>query len=115
MNDRYVESATIIGDQKKYVTALIIPAWEEIKDYARKNHLAFDTEADLCSNPRIHELFTQRIAAMQNEFANYEQIKRFSLLPEPFYIQTGELTNTLKMKRAFIAEKYKDIIDKMYE
>jgi long-chain acyl-CoA synthetase len=52
---------------------------------------------------------------MQNEFANYEQLKKFTLLPEPFTIEAGELTNTLKMRRVFIAEKYKEVIDKMYE
>jgi long-chain acyl-CoA synthetase len=60
-------------------------------------------------------LYEARIGAMQSEFANYEQIKHFTLLPEPFSIDTGELTNTLKMKRLFIAEKFKDSIDKMYE
>jgi long-chain acyl-CoA synthetase len=113
--DKYVDSAIVIGDQKKYVTALIIPAWEEVKEYAHKNQLAFENENDLCAHPKIKELFEQRIVAMQNEFANYEQIKRFTILPEPFTIQSGELTDTLKMKRTFIADKYKDIIDKMYE
>ncbi|GHS97471.1 long-chain-fatty-acid--CoA ligase [Bacteroidia bacterium] len=113
--DKYIDSAIVIGDQRKYVTALIIPAWEELKEYARKNQIAFDSEEDLCNNPKIIELFEQRISSMQNEFANYEQIKRFALLSEPFTIQSGELTDTLKMKRAFIADKYKDIIDKMYE
>ncbi|MDR1527956.1 MAG: long-chain fatty acid--CoA ligase [Dysgonamonadaceae bacterium] len=114
-NDKYIDAAIIIGDQKKYVTALIIPDWNEIKTYAKTSDIAFETEEDLCKNPNIIELYGGRIQAMQNEFANYEQIKRFALLPEPFTIQTGELTNTLKMKRSFIAEKYKDVIDRMYE
>ncbi|MDR0543339.1 MAG: long-chain fatty acid--CoA ligase [Dysgonamonadaceae bacterium] len=114
-NDKYIESAIVIGDQKKYVTALIIPAWNEIMSYARKYGINFNTEEDLCKHPKIIELFEGRIQAMQNEFANYEQVKRFALLPEPFTIQTGELTNTLKMKRSFIANKYKDVIDRMYE
>ncbi|MDR2682688.1 MAG: AMP-binding protein, partial [Dysgonamonadaceae bacterium] len=115
MNDKYIDGAIIIGDQKKYVTALIIPDWNETKTYARTSGMTFETEEDLCKHPKIIELFEGRIQAMQNEFANYEQIKRFALLPEPFTIQTGELTNTLKMKRSFIAEKYKEVIDRMYE
>ncbi|MDR0863671.1 MAG: long-chain fatty acid--CoA ligase [Candidatus Symbiothrix sp.] len=115
MDDKYVDSAIVIGNQRKYVTALIIPDYNEVKNYAQAQHISFETPEDLYRNPKIRELFDQRIAAMQNEFANYEQIKRFTLLIEPFTIQTGELTNTLKMKRAFIEEKYNEVIDKMYE
>ena len=114
-NDKYVEAAIVIGDQKKYVTALIIPAWNEIKVYAANHGIAFETEENMCKNPKIIELFENRIQVMQDEFANYEQIKRFTLLPEPFTIQSGELTNTLKMRRLFIKEKYREVIDRMYQ
>ena len=70
---------------------------------------------DLLTNPKIIELFKSRIGTLQQQFANYEQIKRFTLLPEPFSMERGELTNTLKIKRAAIAKNYKDVIDKMYE
>jgi long-chain acyl-CoA synthetase len=114
-DNKYVDAAIVIGNQRKYVTALIIPVFDEIKKYADEHHIAFQEMSDLCKNQKIKELIKQNVDAIQNEFANYEQIKRFTLLPEPFSIQTGELTNTLKMKRAFIAEKYKEEIDKMYE
>ena len=115
INDKYIDGAIIIGDQRKFVSALIIPAYDELKNYASEQGIQFENMQDLCKNKSIIELYNARIGAMQNEFANYEQIKRFTLLPEPFSIDTGELTNTLKMKRLYIAEKYKDIIDKMYE
>lgn len=115
MNDKYIDSAIAIGDQRKYVTALIIPDVNEVKNYAAKHQVAYTSIEELYNTPQIQQLFEQRIASMQDEFANYEQIKRFTLLPEPFTIQGGELTNTLKMKRTFIAEKFKDAIDKMYE
>ncbi|MDR2843529.1 MAG: long-chain fatty acid--CoA ligase [Candidatus Symbiothrix sp.] len=115
MNNKYVDSAIIIADRKKYVTALIIPLFAEIKKFANAHSIAYDTSEDLCNNPRIKALFDKDIQEMQHEFANYEQIKRFALLPEPFTIQTGELTNTLKMKRAFISEKYKEVINKLYD
>lgn len=115
MNDKYIDSAIVIGDQKKYVTALIIPDLNEVKNYAAKEQINYDSVDQLLNDPKIQELFQKRIGAIQNEFANYEQIKRFTLLPEPFTIQGGELTNTLKMKRAFIADKFKEVIDKMYE
>jgi len=114
MDDKYIDSAIIIGDQRKYVSALIIPALDELKKYASEQGIRYENVQDLCNNSAINELYQSRIGAMQNEFANYEQIKRFTLLPEPFSIDTGELTNTLKMKRLFIAEKFKNIIDKMY-
>jgi long-chain acyl-CoA synthetase len=94
---------------------LIVPNLEELTNYADKYQIAFETPEDLYHNPKIMELFEKDIQAMQKEYANYEQIKRFTLLTEPFSMQNGELTNTLKMKRAFIAEKYKDVIDKMYD
>jgi long-chain acyl-CoA synthetase len=114
-DDQYVDSAIVIGDQKKYVTALVIPSYDDVANYAREHRIAFETREDLYRNAQIRKLFETRIGAMQNEFANYEQIKQFTLLQEPFSIQTGELTNTLKMRRTFIAEKYKELIDKMYE
>ena len=70
---------------------------------------------DLLQNPKIIELFKTRIGTLQQQFAPYEQIKRFTLLSEPFSMERGELTNTLKIKRAAIAKNYKEQIDKMYE
>ena len=115
INDKYIDGAIVIGDQKKFVSALIIPVYEELKNYALAQGIKYENIEDLCKNKSINRLFETRIEEMQNEFANYEQIKRFTLLPQPFSIESEELTNTLKMKRLFIIEKYKEIIDKMYE
>ena len=115
LNDKYIENAIIIGDQRKYVTALINPAFEELEKFASEQGIQYENYKDLCNHPSIIELYETRIGVMQNEFANYEQIKKFTLLPELFSVETGELTDTLKMKRSFIAEKYKDVIDKMYD
>jgi len=115
MDDKYIDTAIVIGDQRKYVTALIIPAYDELKKYASEHGIQFENMQNLCKNQTIIGLYETRIKSLGNEFARHEQIKRFTLLPEPFAIDTGELTNTLKMKRLFIAEKFKDSIDKMYE
>jgi len=115
MDDKYIDGAIVIGDQKKYVTALIIPAFDELKKFALEQNIRYDNYKDLCQNRLIIGLYDSRIKILQDEFANYEHIKRFTLLHENFTIDTGELTNTLKMKRLYIAEKYKEIIDKMYE
>ncbi|MDR1737793.1 MAG: long-chain fatty acid--CoA ligase [Candidatus Symbiothrix sp.] len=113
--DPLIDMAMIIADQRKYVSALIVPDFEEVKKYATAQQIPCDDAVELCKHPKINELFEQHIQAMQHEFANYEQIKRFVILPEPFTIKTGELTNTLKIKRKFIAEKYQEAIEEMYK
>jgi len=114
MDDSLIEGAIIIGDQRKYVTALIIPDFNELTKYASAHRIPFNSAEDLIFQKEIIELYEKCISSIQNEFASFEQIKKFALLPEPFSIEGGELTNTLKMKRAFIAGKYKDHIEKMY-
>jgi long-chain acyl-CoA synthetase len=113
--DRYIDQICIIADQRKFVSALIIPEYKLVEEYARQQGIAFTDRADLLQNPAIIALFKERIDTLQQEFAHYEQIKRFTLLPEPFSMAKGELTNTLKMKRAVLAKNYKDVIEKMYE
>jgi long-chain acyl-CoA synthetase len=113
--DKFIDSAMVIGDRRKYVSALIIPDFEELKRYAREHNIPFGDRQELCENEKIIGLFESHIQLTQSKFATYEQIKKFTLLYEPFAITTGELTNTLKMRRRFIEDKYKDIIDKMYE
>jgi long-chain acyl-CoA synthetase len=113
--DKYIDTAAIIGDQRKYVTALIVPDFNELEKYAEKHLITYDSMEELCNNQLIHDLFKLRIDSMQNEFANYEQIKRFCILSESFSIESGELTNTLKIKRSFIEKKYKSIIDSLYQ
>jgi long-chain acyl-CoA synthetase len=114
VNDKFIDNAFVIGDRRKYASALIVPDYRELKTYAGETGIAFMNEADLCNSPRIIQLYETRLADMQDEFAGYERIKRFTLLPHAFAIDTGELTNTLKIKRNYILDKYKDIIEKMY-
>jgi len=114
INDKFIDGAFVIGDQRKYVSALVIPDFNELKKYAKEEGISYGDDEDLCNNTKIAKLYESRIAAMQNEFASYEQIKRFTLLPQAFTIDSGELTNTLKMKRLYILEKYREIIDEMY-
>lgn len=115
ISDKFIESAFVIGDQRKYASALIVPDYNELKKYAEDQVISFGSEEDLCNNPQIIKLYELRIAGMQNEFAGFEQIKRFTLLPHAFTIDSGELTNTLKMKRNYILEKYQEIINQMYQ
>ena len=113
--DRYIDQIAIIADQRKFVSALIVPVYDLVKEYAQEQHIAYQNMVDLLLHPKIQELFRMRIDTLQQQFAHYEQIKRFTLLPDPFRMERGELTNTLKLKRAVIAKNYKEVIDKMYE
>ncbi|ERI80829.1 AMP-binding enzyme [Bacteroides pyogenes F0041] len=113
--DRYIDQIALIADQRKFVSALIVPVYGLLKEYAAKKGVEYKDMEELLRHPAIQRLYDMRIDTLQQHFAHYEQIKRFTLLPEPFSMERGELTNTLKLKRAVIAQNYKDIIDKMYE
>lgn len=113
--DRYIDQIAVIADQRKFVSALIVPVYGFVKDYAKEKGLEYKDMADLLQHPKVQALFRARIDTLQQQFAHYEQVKRFTLLPEPFSMERGELTNTLKLKRSVVATNYKELIDKMYE
>ena len=113
--DKYIDQIAIIADQRKFVSALIIPEYRLLEDYARKNNIPFESREDLCANDKIHSMIWNRIETLQQPLAHYEQVKRFTLVPHHFSMENGELTNTLKLKRRVINENYKAEIDKMYE
>lgn len=114
--DRYVDQIVIIADERKFVSALVIPEYA-ILEKAAKEHLGktFASREEMCADPDINRFMMFRLDTLQQEFAHYEQVKRITLLPEPFSLEKGELTNTLKVKRPVLNENYKEIIDKMYE
>ena len=113
--DRYIDQIAIIADQRKFVSALIVPVYGFVKDYAKEKGIEYKDMEELLQHPKILGLFRARIDTLQQQFAHYEQVKRFTLLPEPFSMERGELTNTLKLKRPVVAKNYKEVIDKMYE
>ena len=112
--DRYIEQVAVIGDQRKYVTAIIIPAFGALKEYAQKKGITFDSIEDLVQNSEIRKFIAERIERMQKGLAGFEKIKRFTLLPREFSIETGELTNTLKIRRPVINSLYANEIEAMY-
>ncbi len=114
--DRYIDQIVIIADQRKFVSALIIPEYDILMEEARI-HLGktFSSRAEMCADPDINRMMMFRLDTLQQEFAHYEQVKRITLLPEPFSLEKGELTNTLKVRRPVLNENYKEIIEKMYE
>ena len=112
--DKYIDQIAIIADQRKFVSALIIPVYSLLEEYAREHHIPFETREELCANPQINDMMKERIDTLQQQLAHYEQIKRFTLLPHHFSMEKGELTNTLKIKRRVLNENYKKEIDAMY-
>jgi len=114
-NDKFIDIIAIIGDEVKFVSALIVPNYEAIEHWAKENNIAYANMEELTHNRELHSMMSGRIELQQASLAPYEKIKRFTLLPEPFTMEGGELTNTLKVRRKFVAEKYKDIIAEMYK
>ena len=112
--DKYIDQVAVIGDERKFVSALIVPNYEALKAYANQQGIAFDSMEGLVNNPDIHAFIFGRIELLQAQFTSYEKIKRFALLSEPFRMETGELTNTLKLRRKVILERYADVIDNLY-
>ncbi|HBK30063.1 MAG TPA: long-chain fatty acid--CoA ligase [Porphyromonadaceae bacterium] len=114
MEDSYIDQVAVIGNERKFVSALIIPNYEALKAYADKHEIPYDSIPQLTANKHINDFIFGRIELLQAQFTSYEKIKRITVLPEPFTIQSGELTDTLKLRRKVILEKYADAIDKMY-
>ena len=112
--DKYIDQIAIIADQRKFVSALIIPVYSLLEEYAREHQIPFESREQLCASPQIHEMMKERIDTLQQQLAHYEQIKRFTLLPHHFSMERGELTNTLKIKRRVLNENYRKEIDAMY-
>lgn len=112
--DKFIDQIVIIADQRKFVSALIIPEYKTLEEYAKASGIAFESREELCANENIHNMMMERIDTLQQQLAHYEQIKRFTLLPKPFTMESGELTNTLKMRRKVINEHYKTEIEAMY-
>ena len=113
--DKYIDQIAIIADQRKFVSALIVPVYKLLEEYARTHDIAYNSREDLCNDKRIVRMLTERIDTLQQQLAHYEQVKRFTLLPHAFSMERGELTNTLKIKRRVLNENYKAEIDKMYQ
>ncbi len=112
--DKYISQAFVYGDRKPYLTALLVPNFERVIEYAREHHINYYDMDDLVMHEPIEEFLEQRVAEVNSRLAPYETIKRFVLLPRDFSIEGGELTPTLKLRRKQIYEKYKDRIERMY-
>ena len=113
--DKYIDQIAVIGDSRKFVSALIIPNYQTLEQYATEQKIPYDNVEELVKNQQINDYVFGRIELLQSQFTNYEKIKKIILLPRPFSVEEGELTNTLKLRRKIILEKYSTEIDSMYK
>ena len=113
--DKYIDQICIIADQRKFVSALIVPVYPLLEEYARAHNIPFENREALCTNQQILDMMKERIDTLQQQLAHYEQVKCFTLLPHHLSMEKGELTNTLKVRRRVLYTNYKEQIDAMYE
>ena len=113
--DKYIDQIVVVAEQRKFVSALVIPQYDLLMELAKDYGVECHSNEELCTNPRVVKFMMYRIETLQQEFAHYEQIKKITLLPEPFSMEKGELTDTLKVKRAVLYKNYREQIEKMYE
>lgn len=112
--DKFVDQVAVIADQRKFVSALVVPEYGALEEWARARGIKFADRVELCKNKEVNAMMMERIDILQQSLAHYEQIKRFTLLPHHFSMEKGEITNTLKLRRGMVNKHYKDIIDGMY-
>jgi len=111
---RFVNQAVLVGNERKFPAALIVPNFEMLESYAHLKELDLSTPAEFCSSPQIMDLFMRQINSLTPNLSKYEKVKRIALLEHEFSVDGGELTPTLKVKRRVVDEKYRDVIDKIY-
>ncbi|UCG63880.1 MAG: long-chain fatty acid--CoA ligase [Deltaproteobacteria bacterium] len=111
----YVNDAVIIGDNRKFITALIIIDEDNVVKYAQDNKVQFSTYRDLTQSPEIIKLIDNEVKKVNSGLSRVEQIKKFTILPKRLYEEDGEVTPTMKVKRKSINEQFGDLIEAMYK
>ena len=112
--DPLIEQVAVIGNNRNYVTAIISPSVSLLKQFAEQNHIEYEIIDDMLRSDKVQRLFEEKIAELQRDFAPFEKIKKFRLIKRQFSIESGELTSTLKLKRAVIQQNYSSLIEEMY-
>ncbi|MFN0159049.1 MAG: AMP-dependent synthetase/ligase [Bacteroidota bacterium] len=115
LSNKYIEQFVLIGDRRMFLTALIVPDFDVLKEHAQAHRLSFTSNSDLIRLPEINALFDKDIQLLQKDLATFERVRKFVLLDKPFTIEDGELTPTQKVKRKVVEGKYANLIDGMYE
>jgi long-chain acyl-CoA synthetase len=113
-SSRFVNQAVLIGNERKFAAALIVPNFEMLDSYAKHKGFKPMTPAEYCSDPRILDLFERQIAAVTKGLAKFETVKKVALIEKEMTVSGGELTPTMKLRRRIVEEKYKEVIDRLY-
>jgi len=111
---QYIDQFVLIGDRRMFLTALIVPDFEALKEYADAHRISYSDEKELVKLKQIDDLLHNEFSKFQKNLANYERIRRFTMLDKPFTIENGEITPSLKIRRKVIEERYGNLIDDMY-
>ncbi len=115
LGSKYIDQFILIGDRRKFLSALIVPDFDAIKEYADSHKIPYSTMDDLVKKEEVYKLIDGEMSKFQKRLANFEKVRKFSLLDKPFSIETGEITPSLKVKRKVVEEKYKSLIERMYQ
>lgn len=112
--DKFIEQIAVIADAKKYVSALVVPCFESLEEYAKQLNIKYHDRLDLIKHSDVVQMFEKRIHELQKELPSFEQVKKFTLLPQAFSTKMEEITPTLKLRRKVILQRYKEQIEAMY-
>ncbi|HEX9006235.1 MAG TPA: long-chain fatty acid--CoA ligase, partial [Bacteroidota bacterium] len=114
LSSRFIEQFMLIGDRRTYLTALIVPDFEALREYADSRNISYESNGELAKHPEITALIEHDIGQIQKDLSSYERVRRFTLLDKPFTIEEGELTPTQKVRRKVVEERYAHLIEEMY-
>ena len=112
---KYIEQFVLIGDRRMFVTALIVPDFEALAEYADAHRIQYSDPKELTGLKQVYELLENDLAQFQKKLSNFEKVRKFTILEQPFSIESGEMTPSLKIKRKVVEERYKELIDDMYK
>jgi long-chain acyl-CoA synthetase len=115
LQSKYIDQFVLIGDRRMFLTALIVPDFDAVKEYADRNKIGYENEDDLISKQEIYEIIDKEVATLQKDLSNYERVRKFVLLNRQFSVDGGEVTPTLKIRRKVVEEKYQSLIEEMYK
>ena len=113
-NNNYIQQIVLIAEGKQFVSALIVPNFEFLTEHLKKNNIAFTNWEEIVEKKEITTFYKEKIGELQNHLADFEKVKKFTLMPAEFEITTGEITPTLKVKRNVVLKKYEKKKKKMY-
>jgi long-chain acyl-CoA synthetase len=115
LQSKYIDQFVLIGDRRMFLSALIVPDFDAVKEYADRNKISYTDEDDLISKQEIYEIIEKEVSTLQKDLSNYERVRKFVLLSRPFSIDGGEITPTMKIRRKAVEEKYQNMIEEMYK